>query len=193
MVSLWQRFALSEELLQQDRSLSLQWSVQQLRQLVKDHNHCLPVEDTLSPKELQTVLKMHAHQHKLSRIVTPTIHHSPVGSSFRTDHFNLGKFGLHAPSSSDDAKSDPKCAQDLTSTSSDEYSKKSNNNSEVHSDIAVAQLSSAELLFLQELPDLTFLLWIILFICIITSNSRMFDQRSSSYQSRISVTSVNIK
>ena len=128
----------------QDRLLSLQFSFQQLGQLVKDHIHCLSADDSLSLEELQTVLKMHAHQHKLNKVITPTIHHSPVGSSLRTDQLTPLHASLFSSSSTDDAKS--KAVE--------------KNKSEVRDDeiIAVGHLSSAALLFLQELPDLTFIL-----------------------------------
>ena len=125
----------------QDRLLSLQFSFQQLGQLVKDHIHCLSADDSLSLEELQTVLKMHAHQHKLNKVITPTIHHSPVGSSLRTTPLHASLF---SSSSTDDAKS--KAVE--------------NNKSEVRDDdiIAVGHLSPVALFFLQELPDLTFIL-----------------------------------
>lgn len=142
-----------DDYLRQDRSLSLQFSFQQLGQLVKDHNHCLAAEDSLSPEELQTVLKMHAHQRKLNKVVTPTIHHSPVGSSLRADQLSsiLASSLLSSDANSNSGSS--------TTASSGGYSKAINSKSESRDDeLAVSHLSSAALLFLQELPDLTFLL-----------------------------------
>ena len=140
-----------DDSLRQDRSLSLQFSFQQLGQLVKDHNHCLAAEDSLSPEELQTVLKMHAHQRKLNKVVTPTVYHSPVGSSLRADQLTSILAGSLLSSEANSGSAFPKEAATTC--------KAVNIKSESRDDeLAVSHLSSAALLFLQELPDLTFLL-----------------------------------
>ena len=146
-----------DESLRKDRSLSLQFSFQQLGQLVKDHNHCLAAEDSLSPEELQTVLKMHAHQRKLNKVVTPTIHHSSVGSSLRADQLTPI---LASSLLSSDSNSGSAFPQEAATTSGSGGNLKAiNSKSEVRDDeLSASHLSSAALLFLQELPDLSFLL-----------------------------------